>query len=217
MNATPPELLHDDAERADARLILAHGAGAPMDHDWMSAIAALLVTHGINVTRFEFPFMAARRTTGKRAPAPRAETLIEAYRAALKATRRERPRERLFIGGKSLGGRVASLIADEAFAAREIVGLVCIGYPFHPPKKPDRLRTAHLERLDCPALIIQGTRDPLGSRQEVAGYRLDERIEIVWLEDGDHDLKPRKKSGETFEGHLAAAAQAIGALVGTRS
>lgn len=212
MSATPPQLLHDDAEAASARLILAHGAGAPMDHAWMNAMTAHLVAQGISVTRFEFPFMAARRTSGKRAPAPRAETLIEAYGAAIAATRRKRAGERLFIGGKSLGGRVASLIADQAFAAGDIVGLVCLGYPFHPPKKPESLRTAHLERLDCPALIIQGTRDPLGTREEVEGYRLDSRIEIRWLEDGDHDLKPRKSSGETFEGHLDRAAEAIAAF-----
>ena len=127
--------------------------------------------------------------------------------------RAARPGERLFIGGKSLGGRVASLIADEVFAAGEISGLICLGYPFHPPKKPENLRTAHLKVLGCPALIIQGTRDPLGSRDEVAGYAVDERIQLIWLEDGDHDLRPRKMSGETFEGHLEAAAAAINTFV----
>ncbi len=213
MSIAPPELLHDDAGQAIARLVLAHGAGAPMDHAWMAAMTARLVAHGISVTRFEFPFMAARRTTGKRAPAPRADKLTDDYRAAIAAVRAVRSGERLFIGGKSLGGRVASLIADEAFVAGDIAGLVCFGYPFHPPKKPASLRTAHLERLDCPALIIQGTRDPLGSRDEVAGYAIDERIQLIWLEDGDHDLRPRKMSGETFEGHLEGAVQAIGRFV----
>ena len=111
---------------------------------------------------------------------------------------------------------MASLIADEEYAAGRVEGLVCLGYPFHPPKKPEKLRTAHLARLDCPAQIIQGTRDPLGSRDEVSGYGLDERIGIVWLEDGDHDLKPRKRSGETFEGHLNAAADAIRGFVEPR-
>lgn len=214
MSVPPPELLHDDGDGAIARLVLAHGAGAPMDHAWMNEITERLVAHGISVTRFEFPFMAARRHAGKRAPSPRAERLMGDYAATIAAVRAERPGEELFIGGKSLGGRVASLIAAQVFAAGDIQGLVCIGYPFHPPKKPENLRTAHLESLACPALIVQGTRDPLGSREEVAGYALDERIQIVWLEDGDHDLKPRKRSGEAFEGHLDDAAKAIRAFVG---
>ena len=212
----PPELLHDDADGAIARLVLAHGAGAPMDHAWMNAMTERLVARGISVTRFEFPFMAARRDGGKRAPAPRAEKLTGNYAAAIAAVRTERAGDKLFIGGKSLGGRVASLIADEEYAAERVEGLVCLGYPFHPPKKPENLRTAHLARLDCPALIIQGTRDPLGSRDEVSGYGLDERIGIVWLEDGDHDLEPRKRSGETFEGHMNAAADAIRGFVEAR-
>ena len=216
MSVPPPELLHDDADDAIARLVLAHGAGAPMDHAWMNAMTERLVARGISVTRFEFPFMAARRDGGKRAPAPRAEKLTGNYAAAIAAVRTERVGDKLFIGGKSLGGRVASLIADEEYAAGRVEGLVCLGYPFHPPKKPEKLRTAHLARLDCPALIIQGTRDPLGSRAEVSGYDLDERIGIVWLEDGDHDLEPRKRSGETFEGHLNAAADAIRGFVEAR-
>lgn len=216
MSVPPPELLHDDADGAIARLVLAHGAGAPMDHAWMNAMTERLVARGISVTRFEFPFMAARRAGGKRAPAPRAEKLTGNYAAAIAAVRTERAGDKLLIGGKSLGGRVASLIADEEYAAGRVAGLVCLGYPFHPPKKPEKLRTAHLARLDCPALIIQGTRDPLGSRAEVSGYDLDERIGIVWLEDGDHDLKPRKRSGETFEGHLNAAADAIRGFVEAR-
>ncbi|MBW2471429.1 MAG: alpha/beta hydrolase [Deltaproteobacteria bacterium] len=216
MSVPPPELLHDDADGAIARLVLAHGAGAPMDHAWMNAMTERLVARGISVTRFEFPFMAARRAGGKRSPAPRAEKLTGNYAAAIAAVRTERASDKLFIGGKSLGGRVASLIADEEYAAGRIAGLVCLGYPFHPPKKPEKLRTAHLARLDCPALIIQGTRDPLGSREELSGYGLDKRIGIVWLEDGDHDLKPRKRSGETFDGHLDAAADAIRGFVEAR-
>lgn len=209
-----PELLHDDAPDAVARFVLAHGAGAPMDSDWMAAMTARLLARRISVSRFEFAFMADRRTTGKRAPGPRAEKLQPEYRAVIDAVMAERAGPLpLVIGGKSLGGRVASLIADDAFAAGQIRGLVCLGYPFHPPKKPENLRTAHLAAIDCPALVVQGTRDPLGSREEVAGYRLDPRIRLLWLEDGDHDFKPRKRSGETLEGHLDRAADAVAAFV----
>lgn len=207
--------LHDDADGAIARVLLAHGAGAPMDHPWMNDFAQLLVDRRLSVARFEFDFMAARRTGGKRRPAPRGDKLVPEYLNAVAALTAETgdglP---LLIGGKSLGGRVASLAAPELFAAASIAGVVCLGYPFHPPKKPESLRTAHLEVFDCPALIVQGTRDPLGSREEVEGYPLDARLRIVWLEDGDHDLKPRRKSGFTHAAHLATAADAIVAMAG---
>ena len=105
------------------------------------------------------------------------------------------------IGGKSLGGRIASMAADEAGVA----GLVCLGYPFHPPGKPERLRTKHLETLRTPTLIVQGTRDALGSREDVAGYRLSPSIRIAWIEDGDHSFKPRASSGRTEAQTLAEA------------
>jgi len=203
-------LLRNEADGAIAQLVLAHGAGAPMDHPWMNQMTALLVARGIRVVRFEFGFMAARRDDGKRRPARKAEHLVGEYSTAVKQlcgqTNDGLP---TLIGGKSLGGRVASLVADELYAANLIDGVVCFGYPFHPAKKPTVLRTAHLAHLACPALIVQGTRDPLGAREEVADYALAESIDIVWLEDGDHDLKPRKASGETFAGHMETAAAAV--------
>jgi predicted alpha/beta-hydrolase family hydrolase len=108
-----------------------------------------------------------------------------------------------------MGGRVASMVADDLLAEGRIAGLLCLGYPFHPPAKPAQLRTAHLEALKTPALICQGTRDEFGTRSEVAGYTLSDRIEILWQEDGDHDLKPRKKiSGFSAADHLKAMADA---------
>jgi predicted alpha/beta-hydrolase family hydrolase len=114
---------------------------------------------------------------------------------------------KLIIGGKSMGGRVASMSADELRAAGKIAGLVCLGYPFHPMGTPAQLRTKHLEKMTCPALIVQGTRDIMGTRDEVSGYKLSQDIEILWLEDGDHDLKPRKAvSGFTAAGHMQTMA-----------
>jgi len=205
--------LHDSADNAVARLLLAHGAGAAMDHPWLNNFSALMVARQISVARFEFDFMGGRRAGGKRRPAPRGDKLVPEYDAAVAAVTAEKDDGLpLFIGGKSLGGRVASLAAPELFAAGRINGVVCLGYPFHPAAKPDTLRTAHLETFDCPALIIQGTRDPLGSRDEVEGYGLDKRIRLHWLEDGDHDLKPRRKSGFTFEAHMATAADKVAAF-----
>jgi predicted alpha/beta-hydrolase family hydrolase len=132
------------------------------------------------------------------------------YRDLVRSVAGSRPSsQKLLIGGKSLGGRVASLIAGELYEHGDIVGLVCLGYPFHPPGKPDQLRTAHLKTLQCPALIIQGERDPFGNRAEVEGLALSQSITFAWIGDGDHDLRHRARSGFTHKGNLAMAADAI--------
>lgn len=196
-----------DAPASDplTTVLLAHGAGAAMDSPGMADLTRVLVERGIRVARFEFGYMAARRD-GVRRPPPRAETLVGEYLAAVDAI----DHDNLVIGGKSMGGRVATMVADELWDARRIRGAVCFGYPFHPPAKPEQLRTAHLEHLRAPLLIVQGTRDEFGARDEVAGYTLSPSIEIEWLEDGDHGLRPRKAvSGFTYAQHLASAADAV--------
>ena len=198
--------LFDGPEDAAVTILLAHGAGAPMDSASMAATAKALATAGFRVARFEFAYMAARRY-GHRKPPPRAETVNPEYVAAVEALGAEGP---LIIGGKSMGGRVASMVADELHAAGKIAGLLCLGYPFHPPAKPEQLRTKHLAGLKTPTLICQGTRDEFGTREEVAGYTLSDRIEILWLEDGDHDLKPRKSvSGFSTADHLKTLADTV--------
>jgi len=192
-----------------AAFLCAHGAGAGMDTPFLRTIAALLAERAIAVSRFEFAYMAARRQGGGRKPPPRAERLVDEYLRAVAGVDLRAP---LLIGGKSMGGRVASLVADELFRAGRIAGLVCLGYPFHPPDGPGQLRTAHLEGLACPALIVQGERDPFGSRAEVEGYRLSSTIRFHWAGDGDHDLGPRGGSGFTRKGNLAAAADAVAAF-----
>ena len=200
------DFIFDGPAKAPVTVLLAHGAGAPMDSAAMTAAAKALTAEGLRVARFEFGYMAARRT-GERRPPPKAETVMSEYVEAIDALM---SKGRLIIGGKSMGGRVASMIADEMHAADKIAGLVCLGYPFHPMGKPTQLRTAHLEKLKCPALIVQGTRDIMGTRDEVAGYKLSKAIEILWLEDGDHDLKPRKAvSGFTAAGHMKTMATRV--------
>lgn len=197
----------------NCHLILAHGAGAMMTSPFLETMAGLIAERGITVHRFEFAYMAARRETGKRRPPPKAERLIEEYdKIVADVSARLAPGTTLLIGGKSMGGRVASLCADTLFADRRIAGLVCLGYPFHPPGKPDNLRTAHLEHMRCPALIVQGERDPFGSRAEVEAYPLSRKIKICWISDGDHDLGPRGGSGFTRRGNLASAADAVAAF-----
>jgi len=185
-------------------LILAHGAGAPMDSGFMEDMAQRLAGQGLGVLRFEFPYMAERRVTGgKRPPNPQA-VLLECWR---EVWREVRPLVAgpLAIGGKSMGGRMASLLADELGAD----ALVCLGYPFYAAGKPEKPRVAHLAELKTPTLIVQGERDALGNRETVEGYELSPAIELCWLAAGDHDLKPLKASGFRHEDHLQTAAQKV--------
>ncbi|MEE3361584.1 MAG: alpha/beta family hydrolase [Pseudomonadota bacterium] len=197
-------------ETARATLLLGHGSGAPMDTDWMNTLSTKLVDRGVRVVRFEFDYMAARRTGGSKRPPPDVALLCDEYRAAITALETAGP---LFIAGKSMGGRVASMIAE---AVRDQVsGVVCLGYPFHPQGKPEKLRTAHLADLKVPTLIAQGTRDPFGTSEDVAGYTLSDAISIHWLDDGDHDLKPRKTvTGKTLDDHLNETSNAISDWIG---
>jgi hypothetical protein len=190
-------------------VLLGHGAGAPMTSPFLELMATLLAERGLLVARFEFAYMAARRSGGKRRPPPKAEVLAAEYRAAVAEVQSQVGGARLLIGGKSMGGRVGSLVADELFAAGHVAGLVCLGYPFHPPGKPETLRTAHLEALACPALLVQGERDPFGARAEVATLGLSPAIRWAWMADGDHDFGPRGGSGTTRRANMIAAADAI--------
>jgi len=199
-SAGPNEIpmLVDGAKDARITVILAHGAGAPMDHPFMNTVAEALAGNDVRVVRFEFPYMAARRSGGKNRAPDREPVLMQTWRDV--AARLGAP-ARIVVGGKSMGGRIASMVADEIGAA----GLICLGYPFHPPGAPTRLRTAHLEKLQIRALILQGTRDSFGLPEEVAKYKLSSKIRIVWLEDGDHSFKPRARSGRTYEQNMAEA------------
>lgn len=206
------QFLFDGPEDARVTILLAHGAGAPMDSASMNATTKALAGAGFRVARFEFGYMAGRRN-GERKPPPRADKVMSEYVAAIDDL--GPTRGPLIIGGKSMGGRVASMIADAEFAAGRIAGLLCLGYPFHPPGRPEQLRTVHLLDMKCPALICHGTRDEFGTRDEVETYPLSRAIEVFWLEDGDHDLKPRKAiSGFTTAQHLQSVADKVTEWVG---
>jgi predicted alpha/beta-hydrolase family hydrolase len=183
------EFLIDGSAKTPVNVVLAHGAGAGMDSPFMAFFAEGLAAAGFRVVRFEFPYMAQRRQTGKQRPPDREPVLRDTWLAVIK----QFGSENLIIGGKSMGGRIASLVADEA----GVEGVVCLGYPFHPSGKPDRLRVEHLLELKTPTLIVQGERDAFGSKGEVAAYTLSKAIQVRWLPDGDHSFKPRKASGRT--------------------
>ncbi len=198
--------LIDGPEGAPVTIVLAHGAGAAMDSPFMNEIAAGLAAGGLRVVRFEFPYMAKRRRDGKRRGPDRKPTLLECWREVIAALG---PTDRLIVGGKSMGGRIASELAAADAADLGISAVACLGYPFHPAGKPERLRTEHLRAFPVPLLIVQGERDALGARAEVERYELDSAIEIAWLPDGDHSFKPRKSSGHTQDENLSAAIVAI--------
>ena len=203
------EFLFDGPDDAALTVVLAHGAGAPMNTPFLSSVARGLAADGFRVARFEFPYMRARRETGKKSGAPDREPILRnSWKEVVDKLGGGR---RLVIGGKSMGGRIASMVADEVGAR----GLVCLGYPFHPPGRPEKLRTAHLETLATPALIVQGTRDAFGTPEDVAGYRLSPATRVVWLEDGDHSWKPRASSGRTEAQNMAEGLAAMRAFLAT--
>lgn len=197
-------MLWNGPKKAPLTVLLAHGAGAPMDTPFMTFFADGIAGLGYRVGRFEFPYMAERRTTGARKPPNPAPKLLETWRAAMAAC--EGP---VVIGGKSMGGRMASMIADEMNAA----GLICLGYPFYGAGKRDKPRIAHLHTLSTPTLICQGERDALGDRAAVEAIVLSPKISVHWLPDGDHDLKPRKASGHTHPENLHSALDAVGTFL----
>lgn len=197
------EFLINRAQSPRAALVLAHGAGAPMGSEFMQQMAEALSAGGISVYRFEFPYMQQRRFTGRKSPPNRQPVLIEAWAEAL-ADVRVQENLPVFIGGKSMGGRMACILAQDT----QVSGVVCYGYPFHPPGKPENTRLEPLQNSQAPVLIAQGTRDKLGNTDDVAGYTLPAGIQLHWLEDGDHDLKPRVKSGFTHEQHKQSAVTA---------
>lgn len=182
--------------------VFAHGAGAPASADFMETIAKGLALQGIRVARFNFPYMQQRVDSGTRRPPERAPKLIAQYQQLIASI--EQP---MVIGGKSMGGRMASLVAsdpttDAISVNAKIKGIACLGFPFHPANKPESLRTEHFPLIKQAVFIAQGERDKLGSRAEVESYGLPDNIEWLWLADGDHDLKPRVKSGFTHQAHL---------------
>jgi predicted alpha/beta-hydrolase family hydrolase len=160
---------------------------------------------GFRVVRFEYPYMASKRVTGKGKPPDREPVLRETWLRVIEKL----GRTRLVIGGKSMGGRIASVVADEA----GVTGLACLGYPFHPVGRPDKLRVEHLKSIETPTLIVQGERDPFGNAKEVARYKLSKAVRVVWMRDGDHSFKPRKLSGRTEEQNWREAVEKVAAFV----
>lgn len=196
---------------ARATFVFAHGAGVGMDSPFMTVVADNLAACGLTTARFEFAYMAGRRTGGPKRPPPRADKLIGEFQAALDAVLAESEGP-VLIGGKSMGGRVAAMLGGSDLDAR-VKGICCLGYPFHAPGKPDALRLDPLANARLPILIAQGERDPFGNRAEVEALSLPASIAITWLSDGDHDLSPRGRAEATRSGNLRLTAEAVAAFL----
>ncbi|WP_333825402.1 alpha/beta fold hydrolase [Pinisolibacter sp.] len=204
-----PDLLWTVADDARATVLLAHGAGAPMDSSFMTRIAEGLAARGITVARFEFAYMAKRRTTGKKAPPPKAEKLIPEFRAAIEAVAAAPERVGpIVVGGKSMGGRVATMTAGAPLPAA-VVGVACLGYPFHGPGRPEEIRLAPLANGLLPTLVLQGERDEFGNRGEVEDLAVGPHTRFEWIEDGSHDFGPRGSSPATLKGNIAHACDTL--------
>ena len=208
---TAPEFLFDGPPGAALTVALAHGAGSPMDAEFMAVFATGLAERGVRIARFEFPYMADRRRTGGKRPPDRAPVLVECWRTVIERL----GAETLVIGGKSLGGRMATMVARELEdQGAPVRGLVCLGYPFHPPGRRQTPRIDHLKTLKTPALFLQGSRDPFGGPDTVPGYGLAPAIRVHWLADGDHGFRPRQRSGRTERQNVDEAIAAIVDFVG---
>jgi uncharacterized protein len=186
-------LLWDGPPGARDLVVLAPGAGAGMRHEFMQRVAAGLAKADIRVCRFDFPYARA----GRRRPDPQ-PVLEAAYKEVVEGLASERAGKRLFVGGKSLGGRIASHVVSAGLDAE---GLIFLGYPLHPPGKPERIRSAHLSDIRVPMLFVEGSRDPFCPLQTLEKVRaeLDAPTDVIVVENGDHSFRVRKSSGRTNE------------------
>ncbi|MGC6451945.1 MAG: alpha/beta family hydrolase [Pirellulaceae bacterium] len=201
-----PSIQWNGPKAADWIVVLAHGAGAGMDSDFMQFMAEALAERGLRVGRFNFPYMERAVTEGKRRPPDAMKKLLAAWEEVIRQVFRDlNSTQRLAIGGKSMGGRIASM-------STHLIGvnaLICLGYPFHPPGKPEKLRTEHLSDIKVPTLIVQGERDTFGRKEEVQAMKIPRRFKKKWLSDGDHSFKPRKASGLTVDDNLSEAVNSV--------
>ncbi|MBL4940191.1 MAG: hypothetical protein JKY81_00845 [Colwellia sp.] len=198
-----------------AQIIFAHGAGADMQHEFMAQVTVLLNKVNINVLRFNFPYMDKRIALGKRYPPDRMPKLLDCYQSIVEGVIMNDKQKSLplFIGGKSMGARVAATLAGNDDVSKIIQGVFCLGYPFHPTKKEDKLRLEPLQNTKKPILIVQGERDALGTQVEISDYQISTLCRLNFLPDGDHSLKPRVKSGFTHLQHMQSAVNTIAQFI----
>jgi predicted alpha/beta-hydrolase family hydrolase len=191
---------HGEGETA---VVLGHGAGGDRENPFLVALALALAASGRRAVLYNFPYTEAGRRLPDRNP-----VLEEAAQAVAEHARRELEARRVVLGGRSMGGRIASQIVAGGAPAE---GLVFLGYPLHPPKKPDTLRDRHLPRIEAPMLFVQGTRDAFARPDLLAGVleRLGPRAWIHRVEDGDHSFSVRKSTGRSASDVTAEVHRAV--------
>lgn len=215
--ATTSARIYRGTGQSRGTLLLAHGAGAPQSHPWMITVARAVSVRGLDVVTFNFLYAEASR----RAP-DRNELLETTFRAAIRAVRARHDVDPspLFIGGKSMGARIATQLAaaDHDDGALDVAGLVLLGYPLHPPGKPQQLRASHLPMVRAPMLFVQGSRDAFGTPGELGPVlkELEPRARTFVVEGGDHSLTTRRQSGRTLQTTIDGVADEILAFVGTQ-
>ncbi len=204
----------DDPGDRRTTIILAHGAGAPQLSPFMTGMAGGLASRGLDVVTFNFVYMER----GRRAPDPKARLEL-CYQAAIDTTRRLVPsaRERIVVGGKSMGGRIASQVVASGGDALGVAGLISLGYPLHPPGRPERRRDAHLPSIDVPMLFVQGSRDAFGSEAELRPVvESCRRSTLHVVPDGDHSLKVRGGDAARNQAVLESVQDTIAAWIADR-
>ncbi len=189
-----------EGELSGTIIIFTHGAGANMQSDFMVEMAKGLSNAGFGVIRFNFPYMRANAIDGKRRPPDRAPKLINDFNLHIEAIKAEYSPKRIILMGKSMGGRMAAIVAADT----DVDGVICLGYPFIPLKGGEP-RLEPIEKSMAPVCVIQGERDKFGGKGLVDTWPVMNKVSLHWLTDGDHSFAPRKSSGTTQEANLAAA------------
>jgi len=179
---------------ARALFVFAHGAGAGQHHPFMAGVSKALAGRGIDVVTFDFPYKRLQKSAPDRPP-----VLEQSFREVVAAARRWSQADRLFIGGKSMGGRIATHLAAQGLES--LSGVVCFGYPLHPPGKPQQLRIEHLPSIEVPVLVIQGERDTFGTPDELRPHldAMKAEVHLHVIPRGDHSLTVRSRpAAETY-------------------
>ncbi len=202
-------LINANNDNADTLIVLTHGAGANMHHEFMTAMAEGLVTSSTRVVRFNFPYMRANAIDGKRRPPDRAPKLIADYALQLSILKQQFQPKRVFLVGKSMGGRMSAILAESL----AVDGVICLGYPFIPLSGGEP-RLEPIEKCLAPLLVIQGERDKFGHKGLVETWAVMDKVQLQWLIDGDHSFKPRKSSGTSLEANLEKAISVAQKFIG---
>ncbi len=203
---TPPRLIikeflvNSPEQEPKGIFLLAHGPSKGMASPFMETIAKGVVAAGVRVVRFHFPYMEDTLQTGKEKPVNQRRILKKCFSEVIThCIEKERCSSKyIIIGGKSMGARIASIVADE----HKVAGVICLGYPFHPLEKPEKFRIKHLRNIQTPTLICQGERDQFGTREEVQQQILSKSVKFHWLEKCDHNFRPSRRSNRTLDENL---------------